>query len=758
MKTKAFIIFFFLSGFDSAQASGKNENGNYSVKRFSIETGLPNFRVNKIVQDQNGFLWIGTGEGLSRYDGYEFRNYYHNPNDSTSLPYFIATDVEVDRYNTVWVKGSGLSLSYYRRSDERFHKTNLTGIRDIALDTAGNLWAACVDSIRIWDEGQNGFQAFKTVQTDTPSINLSNIRHIAFDNQNNLLLYYGYHNNTYLFFKGEVDGRNTIFFKYMGKIPEELTLTNRFISETYFFPFVSKTGKYWLVGIEGNYLLDEQTREFKKFPGNIPDAEMAGLSPWLRDEYVHKQKWYSQDQAKFDQAQFPGFLFVESSFQDRQGTNWLVLLNEPAGGTGLTRCIEKPTWFRHYFTEKNKNGLADIFFNIVKDRNGTIRAAPRSGNILLSNDSGRITKKFLPVYDLLEREGSYPRSILADSTGLWIGYTKRLLLYYDYSTGKFSKKIYDKTNPDERSFPFTFIHIIKEKNDLLLFSYLGIYRINTSTLKIKPLWVNSNTSENMYSYLSDGEGGWYAGFNFSRIRHINSEFKADKTYQLVNMNFNVESIVKGNHNDLYAALLGSGLAHVDLATGKSKIFTTADGLSNNTCYSILKDKKGNLWISTNQGISRFNPNTGKFRVFGPEDGLKITEFNSDAVFQAPDGEMFFGGVGGIVSFYPDSINETKNEERRTKNEERKTKNDPLAGLRSNEKRRTTNHKPQTIEQSNNQTFKQSNNQTIKPHFSSPISRFPGSHGILNGQYTRWTPCASAGATTTSRLPLPASIL
>jgi hypothetical protein len=86
-----------------------------------------------------------------------------------------------------------------------------------------------------------------------------------------------------------------------------------------------------------------------------------------------------------------------------------------------------------------------------------------------------------------------------------------------------------------------------------------------------------------------------------------------------------------------------------------EVFTTADGLTNNTLSNILKDNNGNLWISTNKGISFFNPRTKKFRSFGKTDGLLIEEFNSDANYLAPDGEMFFGGVGGMVSFYPDSV-------------------------------------------------------------------------------------------------------
>lgn len=112
----------------------------------------------------------------------------------------------------------------------------------------------------------------------------------------------------------------------------------------------------------------------------------------------------------------------------------------------------------------------------------------------------------------------------------------------------------------------------------------------------------------------------------------------------------------GDSNDIWIALMGGGLGHLYPETGKMELFTTAEGLSNNVIYSILKDNGGNLWISTNNGISRFNPKLKLFRNFGKSEGLLINEFNSDSYFKADDGEMFFGGVGGLVGFYPDSIN------------------------------------------------------------------------------------------------------
>lgn len=161
---------------------------------------------------------------------------------------------------------------------------------------------------------------------------------------------------------------------------------------------------------------------------------------------------------------------------------------------------------------------------------------------------------------------------------------------------------------------------------------------------------------NFYSIAKDNNNSWWIGGSQRMLFHLDSAFNFISAFEITRNLFNIEDIIIGDNNDLWLSLLGGGLAHFDKTTGKTiKVYTTADGLSNNTCYGMLKDKKGDLWISTNKGISRFNPKTEQFRTFGKMEGLEIEEFNSDNTFLAADGEMFFAGMGGVVSFYPDSI-------------------------------------------------------------------------------------------------------
>jgi len=106
---------------------------------------------------------------------------------------------------------------------------------------------------------------------------------------------------------------------------------------------------------------------------------------------------------------------------------------------------------------------------------------------------------------------------------------------------------------------------------------------------------------------------------------------------------------------LWVGTGGGGLNRFEMASGKVKRFTTKDGLPNGVVYGILPDEAGNLWMSTNQGLSKFDPETETFVNFNASDGLQDNEFNSCAYFKSPDGELFFGGIEGFNSFYPKDV-------------------------------------------------------------------------------------------------------
>jgi hypothetical protein len=244
-------------------------------------------------------------------------------------------------------------------------------------------------------------------------------------------------------------------------------------------------------------------------------------------------------------------------------------------------------------------------------------------------------------------------SMARDSMEIWFGCTYSYLMHYDISKNKFApfeiKPAGEEANPD-----LGIHNILFDKKDLIINGQKSIYRFNTVNKTIIAEYSHPDYTP-CFCMISDNKQGYWLGVNRNTIKHLDQNFNEIAAYQFDGGMNNVEHICLGDSNDVWVALMGGGLGHLYTDSGKMEVFTTADGLGNNTLLNILKDKNGNLWISTNKGISYYNPRTKKFRNFGKTDGLLIEEFMSDASYLAPDGEMFFGGVGGMVSFYPDSI-------------------------------------------------------------------------------------------------------
>ena len=123
---------------------------------------------------------------------------------------------------------------------------------------------------------------------------------------------------------------------------------------------------------------------------------------------------------------------------------------------------------------------------------------------------------------------------------------------------------------------------------------------------------------------------------------------------------NVMNFFEDKNGFVWVATYGGGLNRFDPKTEKFLRFTQENSdLPNNGVYGSLQDENGNLWISTNSGITKFNPNSFKFRNYTVDDGLQSEEFNGGSYYKAPDGEMFFGGIKGFNSFYPAEVTDNK---------------------------------------------------------------------------------------------------
>ncbi|HEX5667206.1 MAG TPA: triple tyrosine motif-containing protein, partial [Chitinophagaceae bacterium] len=193
---------------------------------------------------------------------------------------------------------------------------------------------------------------------------------------------------------------------------------------------------------------------------------------------------------------------------------------------------------------------------------------------------------------------------------------------------------------------------------------IASFDLETNDLKVYPC---PAIRGGMYSPISgmkkDGKGNFWVGTN-DGLYCFNLKNQSWKTYRnnpsdSSSLSFNtIFTLCMDPENPdkyLWVGTNGGGLNRFDMETGKFKRYLVKNGLPNNVVYGILPDNDGNLWMSTNNGLSCFNPVNNKFRNFDVNDGLQGNEFNHDAFAKDQDGRMYFGGVNGFNYFYPEEI-------------------------------------------------------------------------------------------------------
>ena len=256
------------------------------------------------------------------------------------------------------------------------------------------------------------------------------------------------------------------------------------------------------------------------------------------------------------------------------------------------------------------------------------------------------------------------RSIQPDAYGdLWIGTEGGLDLYH-HKTGRFSHYICDPDDPGSLSHKNARVVYIDKAGTLWVGTEDGLNRFERMNHRFHryfhdPLDSLSLSNSFIYSIYEDHMGnlwiGTLSGLNlYNRDKDQFTRYMAEFGNINALSNNEILSLYEDQAGVLWIGTAG-GLNRLDRETFTFSHFTIDDGLPNNLIYGILEDDHGNLWLSTNHGLSKFDPRKNTFMNFDVRDGLQSDEFNTNACFRSPSGEMFFGGIRGLNAFNPDSI-------------------------------------------------------------------------------------------------------
>ncbi|KAA3614838.1 MAG: hypothetical protein D8M58_10310 [Calditrichaeota bacterium] len=643
----------------------------------SIEDGLPSNNVFNIFQDRFGYIWIGTLNGLSRYDGYEYKNYHPEIENDASIQSNIIVSFYEDRVGDLWIGGLGGLNKYIRESDSfrfyslsdfapdsgsgYFHGLTVTAISE---DNDGNMWLGV--GLLNWDTVKDGL-----FYLDKESEEIKKYEFSDNFNSQNILTFLVSKKGEFWFGGYRGLGRlNPITHKinfFRAPNSTENFGVNSILED--------KKGLLWL-GTHENGLQSFNPIDtvFKQYPiqslkNETGSSDISGMffdesdNLWLA---TSSGLMYFNPKTENVQYLLPdkdnpasiSFVAASSIIGDFAGSIWI-------GGweNGLNRYDPVRTEFHAYTnnpSDPKSYGPAWATF-FAEDHKKNIWIGSDQNFISRFNRKDKNFTKF-PINGNNNLSG-YISSAFEDSKKrLWIGIGGHLFnLNSDYNG--FSKA------PVMQQFGSNIIHdFYEDENGILWFGREdGLFSYNQSNNSIKHFTFDSFPSTSfesnrIYRLTGDKNNIWI-GTNrglfkyeqqtgrFSRIG-----FSDEKNKSLSDHDIN--SLYIDKSGILWIGTWFGGLNRYDPQSGIVNFYTRKNGLATNSIQGILGDEEnGFLWLSTYAGITRFDLNKEQFLNFNIKDGVHSTEFVDGAAFKTSKGEFLFGGASGFTMFKSEDIKE-----------------------------------------------------------------------------------------------------
>jgi diguanylate cyclase (GGDEF)-like protein len=647
-----------------------------AFERVSLEQGLSQSTVLTMFQDSRGFMWFGTEDGLNRYDGLAFKTYKYDPSDHSSLPHNMVWAIAEDGQGDLWVATEGGGLARWERAHDRFARVPVSStpglygrIRTLLFTPDGVLWIGSKDAGLVrFQPGGGDLKTFRNDPADPTSLGHDGVYALAADGAGRLWV-------------GTDGGLNRLDpatgrferFRHDPAVPGSLS------DDRVRTLIVDRERRLW-VGTFGGGLnrLDPSGDVFRAYRNDPADATSLGhdrVRALLED--VTGRLWIATDRgldlldrqrATFqhhrNDATDPSSLGddnVMSLFQDRGGVLWVGTRN------GGAYKWNPATWsFGHHTrAASNPDGLADkTVTSFAEDRIGRIWIGTFGGLHVMDRQTGDV-RRFVP------RSGTISDRVMALATDpdgmLWIGTMDAGLSRLDPGTGALRTYRYDPARPTSLSTDAIMSLMVDSVGDLWVGTFGGgLNRFDPSSggftrYRHDPTDEQSLGADAVTAMAQDGSGAIWLGTDggglnlldrtsgrFLRYRHD----PADPTSLGANT---VYALHLDGTGRLWVGTRGAGLASLEARSGNSARFKHVrqrDGLANDVIYSVLPDGDGYLWLSSNNGLTRFEPSTGRIKNYDISHGLQSNEYNLGAHFRSASGELFLGGVNGFNAFHP----------------------------------------------------------------------------------------------------------
>ncbi len=635
----------------------------------TVDDGLSDNRIQSIYRDHKDYLWIGTSQGLNKFDGSNITIFEQMDDQTGSISDNNIHCIYEDASNNLWIgTTNGLNLFnpqsgtftkfYIDLSDSTLYFTN--NITCILEDHTGNLWVTYNNSevgLVKWDYTKNSYSRYHIKGQE---IRLMSIQ----EDSKGRLWIVSNGSGVYHF------DPNTEKFTFYND-PEINTGNN-----THKKLFIDNKDILW-IGTAGNglYTFDPKTSKFRHFGINIgnkgvnhhqvydiiqPDNDylLIGTDQGGINKFNIKSETFEYIEQNNNIKRGLNTNGILSLFQDKEGILWV---GTSRGGVNYSN----PKQFKFKLFERNDKNQNSLSYNIIgcfyEDAQGVIWIGTDGGGLnAYDPKSGNFKIYKHDPANPYSISGNVIRCIDEDiDNDLWIGTWDAGLNRYDRSTGNFYHYFPDKNDPSSISSKTSWYLKIDHNNRM----WVDVFD--------KGLEIFSKQNGVVNRFFEDPENPRSLSNNFIWLIYEDRQHniwicKPDgiNLYDSISNSFtiynhfpdnDISAFCRDREGKLWAGSANKGLFLFEMDGTVVKTYDKNKGLANNTIHAIVEDDNGNLWISTNNGISHFNQKTQKFRNYNKSDGLQGNAFFQQSFLKTRNGEIYFGGFNGFNSFHPDSV-------------------------------------------------------------------------------------------------------
>jgi len=630
---------------------------------FTQREGLPSNQANAIIQDHLGYIWIGTNNGLSRYDGYEFHNFSVVKNDSNFLQLPLVMSLYEDSKTNIWIGAVG-GISKYNREDGTFklftfeeyekEEDRTFMVTDVCETMNGDILIGIADMF--YSSINIGLYVIKNGSNKVDKIDSNN------DSTNVIIGIEPINNDRYYIYgkKGVAE------YNYQDKniswapISNDHFVTSLLHDENHVLWLgILNTGIY-------NYNIKDKTYEIISIPNNLmTDDDFMVITDMMFDQnkdilitmnrgLAHLNR---EDRkitfAKFDITN-PSALHsndLNNVMIDKTGSIWIG-----SDDAGISKYNTVQNNFRSFYNNPNDlNSIEPGWVSTMFEYD--------NNELWFQSTRNRISKfdRKNELFNNVNLPGEVFYLYKDQADQIWIAIYDDLYKLktenWSFENVKFTAKDYENV-----------IHVLLEdsKNTFWIGTHLGLFtydRENNLAARIdfEKLGIGNTQSNQIFNLVEDDKDNIWIGSNNGLFMYsmIDREYtrvgaSADSTKSLNSQDVN--SLYLDTDGNVWVGTWLGGLNKLDPKTGIVKSYTKNEDFNSHSVQGILGDEEnGALWLSSFDGISRFDIKQEKFQHFGIDDGVQGNQFAQSSALKTSDGLFVFGGQNGVTMFKPENI-------------------------------------------------------------------------------------------------------